>query len=329
MKKIIIDVYGADNDIEPVVSGVAKALKSGIDFFPVLVGESEKIAALLKAEGIEKESYEVIDTDKFISNSEPPTVIFGGRDDSSLALSYEKLKSDDDAIALLSPGNTGAILVGSICRLGLLKGLKFPALASALPCRGEGEPLVCLVDCGANIDPTADDLARFAKMGSVFAESYIGVEKPRVGLMSVGREKQKGNNLTKEAFEKIEALPINFIGNLEGSDLVSGYADVVVCDGFSGNLLLKCTEAAGRKALEVIEKSGLDLSEENLSKIRNAILKTFDFNSQGAATFLGPRKIVVKMHGCANTDTTVASIEQILRLDRANFCENMKKTMEL
>lgn len=329
MKKIVIDIYGADAGIEPVVSGAAKALKMGIDFFPVLVGKQEEIDSLMQKEGIGKEAYEVINTDKFISNSEPPTVIFGGRDDSSLALSYEKLKSDSEAIALLSPGNTGAILVGSICRLGLLKGLKFPALASALPCAGEGKPLVCLVDCGANIDPTADDLVRFSKMGSVFAQSYIGVENARVGLMSVGREKEKGNNLTKEAYAKIKELPINFIGNLEGSDLVSGYADVVVCDGFAGNLLLKCTEAAGKKALSVIEELGLDLGKENLSKIRNAIFKTFDFNSQGAATFLGPRKIVVKMHGCANIDTTVASIEQILRLDSASFCENMKKTMEI
>lgn len=329
MKKIVIDIYGADAGIEPVVLGVAKALKMGVGFFPVLVGEEKEIDALMQKEDIGKEAYEVINTDKFISNNEPPTVIFGGRDDSSLALSYGKLKNDDEAIALLSPGNTGAILVGSICRLGLLKGLKFPALASALPCNGEGKPLVCLVDCGANIDPTADDLARFSKMGSVFAESYIGVENARVGLMSVGREKEKGNNLTKEAYAKIKELPINFIGNLEGSDLVSGYADVIVCDGFSGNLLLKCTEAAGKKALSVIEELGLCLGEENLSKIRNAIFKTFDFNSQGAATFLGPKKIVVKMHGCANVDTTVASIEQILRLDGANFCENMKKTMEI
>lgn len=329
MKKIIVDIYGADAGIEPVVLGAAKAVKMGLDFFPVLVGEEKEIDSLMQKEGIGKEAYEVINTDKFISNSEPPTVIFGGRDDTSLALAYESLKKDDDAIALLSPGNTGAVLVGSICRLGLLKGLKFPALASALPCAGEGKPLVCLVDCGANIDPTADDLARFSKMGSVFAESYIGVKNARVGLMSVGREKEKGNNLTKEAFAKISELPINFIGNLEGSDLVSGYADVVVCDGFSGNLLLKCTEAAGRKALSVIEELGLDLGEESLSKIRNAIFKTFDFNSQGAATFLGPRKIVVKMHGCANIDTTVASIEQILRLDKADFCENMKKTMEI
>ena len=329
MKKIIIDVYGADAGIEPVVLGVAKALKKGIEFFPVLVGEEKEIKTLFESAEIGEACYEVINTDKFISNSEPPTVIFGGRDDSSLAMAYERLRKDDEAIALLSPGNTGAVLVGSICRLGLLKGLKFPALASALPCRGEGQPLVCLVDCGANIDPTADDLVRFAKMGNVFAESYIGVEKPRVGLMSVGREKQKGNALTKEAFSKIEELPINFIGNLEGSDMVSGYADVVVCDGFAGNLLLKCTEAAGRKALEVIEELGLDLGEENLSKIKNAIFKTFDFNAQGGATFLGPRKIVVKMHGCANEDTTVSSIEQIFRLDKANFCENMKRTMEI
>lgn len=325
MKKIVIDIYGADLGIEPVVLGAVRAMEQGVEFFPVFVGEKSRIAALLDNAGISPERYEIIDTDKFITNEDIPTCIFGGRDDSSMALAYERLKSDDECCALLSPGNTGALLVGSICRLGLFSGLKFPALASALPCGGEN--LVCLVDCGANIDCTASDLARFAKMGSVFSESYCGIENPRVGLMSVGREKQKGNALTREAFEKISRLDLNFVGNLEGSDLVSGYADVVVSDGFSGNLLLKSTEAAGKKALSIIEKLSSGVESEVIEKIKKAIFETFDFNSQGAATFLGPKKIVVKMHGCANEETTVSSIKQILRLENRGFSEAMQKAM--
>jgi len=227
-----------------------------------------------------------------------------------------------ECVAFLSAGNTGALLVGSICRLGLLPSLKFPSLCSALPCAGD--KLVTLVDCGALIDCTSNDLVSIAKMGNVFAKCYCGIENPRVGLMSVGREDAKGNALTQEAFAKIKELDLNFIGNLEGSDLVSGYADVVVTDGFSGNILLKNTEAVGRKVLEIVEDLAAD-SPQLLQKIKAEILNKFDFNSRGAATFLGTKKTVVKMHGCANEDTTLASIEQIIRLTRANFSEELSE----
>lgn len=325
MLKVIVDIYGADAGIEPVVKGVAKAIHKKLDFFPVMVGESKKITAIMEEAGINNDAYEIIDTDKFISQNDLPTSIFGGNDDSSMAMAYERLKKDNSCKALLSPGNTGALLVGSICRLGLLPGLKFPALASALPCGIEN--LVCLVDCGANIDCTASDLARFAKMGSVFSESYCGIERPRVGLMSVGKEEHKGNALTKEAYAKIKELPINFIGNIEGSDLVSGYADVVVADGFSGNIILKNAEAVGKRAAAIVEKLGSKANKELTELIKNEILATFDFNSQGAATFLGPVKTVVKMHGSANEDTTVSSIEQIMRLENASFSKAMATAM--
>ena len=325
MYKIVVDIYGADAGIEPVVKGVAKAIHLGVDFFPVLVGKKEDIVSVLSSCGIGEKEYEVIDTDKFITNNDPPTCIYGANDDSSMAMAYAKLKSDPECVAMLSAGNTGALLVGSICRLGLLPGLKFPALASALPCAGEN--LVCLVDCGANIDCTANDLVRFAKMGNVFSRSYCGIENPRVGLMSVGREPQKGNELTKQAFAKISELPINFVGNLEGSDLVSGYADVIVADGFSGNIILKNAEAVGKAAMEIVKKLIADENPEICDKLCNALFETFDFNSRGGATFLGPKKTVVKMHGCANVDTTLASIEQIIRLEKASFSAEMAKAM--
>ena len=137
--------------------------------------------------------------------------------------------------------------------------------------------------------------------------------------MSVGREKQKGTALTQQAYALISQLGLNFVGNVEGSDLVSDYADVIVTDGFSGNLLLKCAESVGKAAAKILEQYGAGIPE--IETCRQALLNTFDFNSQGAATFLGPKKTVVKMHGQANADTAVASIKQVLRLEKANFTQ--------
>lgn len=324
MEKIVVDIYGADAGEKVVISGIAKAIKKhGI--FPVLVGDSALIRNAMNDEGISETAYEIIHTTDYITNNEPATCIFGGRDESSVALGYKRLREDGECIAFLSAGNTGALLVGSICRLGLLPSIKFPSLCSAIPCAPHN--LLILVDCGAVIDCTSNDLVRFAKMGNVFAKCYCGMESPRVGLMSVGREDSKGNTLSLEAFSKIKELDINFVGNLEGSDMVSGYADVVVTDGFSGNMLLKNTEATGKKAIEIIEEFS-DEAPELIEKIKLKLLDKFDFNSRGAATFLGTKKTVVKMHGCANEDTTVASIEQILRLQKANFSKEMSGIFE-
>ncbi|MBR6564554.1 MAG: hypothetical protein IKK71_03870 [Clostridia bacterium] len=323
MKKIIVDTYGADSGAEVVICGIAKAIDK-YDFSPVFVGDREVIIEKMSSFGIAEDRYEIIHTTDFISNNEPATCIFGGRDESSIALAYKKLKEDGDAIALLSAGNTGALLVGSICRLGLLPSVKFPSLCSALPCAED--KLITLVDCGAVIDCTANDFVRFAKMGNVFSKCYCGIENPRVGIMSVGREDAKGTALTIEAFSKLKELDINFIGNLEGSDMVSGYADVIVTDGFSGNILLKNTEAVGMKALKIVERIA-DGNPDVLEKIKTALLESFDFNSRGAATFLGTKKIVVKMHGCATEATTVASIEQILKLYKADFSALMSKAL--
>ena len=324
MIKIVIDIYGADNGPEIVIDGAAKAIENhGI--FPVLVGDSALINKRMSAYGIEDGKYEVIHTTDYITNNEPATVIFGGRDESSLAKAYKKLKEDEDCIALLSAGNTGALLVGSICRLGLLPTIKSPLLCSALPCTNDN--LLILVDCGAVIDCTANDLVRFAKMGNVFSKCYCGIESPRVGLMSVGREDLKGSKLTLEAFQKLKELDMNFIGNIEGSDMVSGYADVVVTDGFLGNVLLKNTEAVGHKAIEIIESLCI-ADTEIVEKIKTALLLKFDFNSRGAATFLGTKKLVVKMHGSANENTTLASVEQILRLHKADFSKELEKALQ-
>lgn len=324
MCRIVVDIYGADAGPEIVVKGVAKALKQGISFFPILVGDPAVIKAGMA--DISPAHYEIIATDRFITNNDPPTCIFGGMDDSSMAMAYGRLKEDEQCRAMLSAGNTGALLVGSIFRLGLLPGLKFPALCSALP-YGDGK-LVCLVDCGANVECTSGDLVRFARMGNVLAKTYCGIENPRVGLMNVGREAQKGTTLTKETYEKLQALPLNFIGNLEGSDLLNGYADVIVTDGFCGNILLKNAEAVGKAALAIVERVAADADPALLEKLRESLIGAFDFNAQGGATFLGTKKTVVKMHGCADENTVVSSVLQILRLEAADFASAMACEMK-
>lgn len=319
MTKIVIDTMGADIEFTSIVAGVAQAMKNGHDFFPVLVGPAQETKEVLDREGIDPAQYELMDACKYIRNEDPPTCIFGDADGRTMAIAYDRLKSDPKCDAMMSAGNTGAMLVGSICRLGLLPGLKFPALASALPCSGKN--LLCLVDCGANVECTADDLTRFARMGHVFSSRYCGIEKPRIGLMSVGREPQKGTALTRQAFQQIDALGLNFVGNVEGSDFVSDYADVIVTDGFSGNLLLKCAEAVGKAAMQIAQIYGGGTPEAD--KIRQVLFETFDFNSRGAATFLGTKKTVVKMHGSANVDTVEASIAQVLRLENNTFSQAM------
>lgn len=325
MRKIVIDTMGADAGLPPVILGTAKALKQGVEFFPVLVGPAPEIKELLDVAGVDPQAYELVDARDAISNEDPPTCVFAGREESSLVKAYQRLKSDESCAAMISAGSTGALLVGSICRLGLLPGLKFPALGSALPCGPEH--LVCLVDCGANIECSANDLVRFAKMGEVFSRCHCGIENPRIGLMNVGREEGKGTALTREAYEKLKALEMNFVGNLEGSDLVSGYADVVVTDGFSGNILLKSTEAAGKLAMQIVAQAGAGEDPVLIERLQKAIFKKLEFNSQGAATFLGPRKTVVKMHGCANEDTTVAAILHALTLENANFIHSLAQSL--
>lgn len=324
MEKIVIDIYGADAGPAVILAGVAAAIER-YDITPVLVGDRALIDGAMAQAGIHPARYEVVHATDYITNDEPATVIFGGRDESSVALAYKRLREDDECVALLSAGNTGALLVGSICRLGLVTGIKSPALCSALPCAGD--TLLCLVDCGAVIDCTAADLVRFAKMGNVFSRACCGVESPRVGLMSVGREDAKGSALTLEAFAKLKEVEgITFVGNVEGSDMVSGYADVIVTDGFTGNVLLKNTEAVGRHALAVVEEVAAD-DPALAARLRTALLEKFDFNSRGAATFLGPKKPVLKMHGCATAETVVASVDQALRLQKAGFSAAIAKAL--
>ena len=317
MKKIIIDLMGADGGPQPLIEGARRTAETHPDFTFVLVGDSAEIPTEVSS----MSNIEVIESTDVILASEAPTVIFNGRDDASMTKALTALKDDPDTVGLLSAGNTGALLVGSSFRLGLIKGLKVPALASNL-LTGEGE-WFCLLDCGANVNCEAKDLARFALLGNAFAKAMYQNENPRVALLSVGRESGKGNALTQEAFPLLKELPINFLGNCEGYDALAGYAEVIVADGYAGNLLLKTIESAGKTAMSFVEKEMASATDETTKSCLRHIFeqqdRMFNLNIHGGAFFLGTKKPVIKMHGCAVADTVEACTNQLIRLVDGGF----------
>lgn len=327
MKKIIIDVCGSDFGPETILRGIKDSLDLLVDYRLVVVGDEDTVRATLGVDVISKHGIEIMHAEDVITNLDAPTAVFKGREKASMVMALNRLKADDDCVGMLCAGNTGALMVGSIFRLGLAKGLRQPALASDLPCFTDKH--VVLVDCGAGIDSKPDDLVGFALMGSACARALYGIDTPKVALLSVGREDGKGNTLTKEAFALLKQQPINFIGNIEGNDVFTGEADVVVCDGFVGNVVLKNAESVGRHAINMLDVP--DASPETqavLAKIKRQLFATFAYNDQGGAIFLGTQKSIVKMHGCATETTVRACIAQLIRMEDNNFAASTVSAVE-
>ena len=319
MKTVLVDIYGADIGPEPIIEGALSALTIDSELQLCFIGEESLIMGQVEKTGADKHRVRVIHTTDFVTNHEPPVCVFKGRDQSSLVLGLQELKNNPDAIGLISPGNTGALLVGSIFRLGLVSGLKSPALCSVMPCC-DGK-LLALLDCGANMDCTADDLVRYALMGDALMRSLGESDSPRIGLLSVGREDSKGNRLTLEAHGKLTQLPVNFVGNIEGLDVVSGDVEVIVADGFSGNILMKTIEAVGKSAISAAEDAMAQYGDTTgaLQAVKNRLSNAYDFNPRGGATFLGTEKPVIKMHGSATAFTPYSCIQQLLKMEKAQY----------
>lgn len=344
MKKIIVDMFGADGGPEIVVRGAARALAVQKEYDVVLVGSS-LIAQIVLNEEASRMNVDpseliprvsVIETNSFVTNRENPKNMVKDRNDSSMVLSLEALKTDPEIRAMVTAGSTGCALVGSCFHLGLEKGLLQPALASALPKMGGGYAL--LLDCGSNIDPKPKDLEQYAELGAELVRNSYGVEVPSVGLLNVGKEKGKGTALLQEAFEKIEAAAemkgYSFCGNIEGGDILSGKYDVVVCDGFTGNVILKGFESAGLISAYFADKTDSEKGTESAEYHRQIqdpynrepedpkasasqkIRRFFDYNSQAGGIFLGTKKRILKAHGAATEDTICSCILQAINLDR-------------
>ena len=329
MVKVVVDAFGADKGVGVVVEGAVKALDV-YDVNVVIVGDSAEIEAELAKYSYDKLRIEVVDAKEKVTNNESPTVAIRAKKESSLVRALEITKSDPLAAGMVSAGSTGAVLAGGIFKIGRIKGVLRPALCPLLPTFNGGR--VCIVDCGANMDCKPEYLAQFALMGSEYMRS-IGVENPRVALVSVGDEDKKGNELTHAAFSILKKLPINFVGNMEARYALSGNYDVLVTDGFVGNVLLKSVEGTAMGVMKMLKneikssfsaKIGALFMKKGLMNIKNSM----DYHAVGGAAFLGIEKVLVKGHGSSNAKSICAAIGQVEAMAKLGYVDNIKKIIE-
>lgn len=303
MKKILLDTYGADLGEEEIINGGIDSLIAIPELFIEFYGNKDLINFLLGSSGVDESRWSVVGSTDFITNHDNPMDIFRGRNESSMAMALNGIKNDEEALGLLSAGNTGALMVGSIARIGLKQGLSAPVLCSLIP-GPENNTWTALLDCGAHLTPSASDLVLFAKLGSEFYSSRFNNPSPRVGLLSVGSEKSKGNALTLEAHRLLSYSDLNFIGNVEGCDVQNGSCEVITTDGFSGNVLIKAIESAGMACAKMLGTKDPAL----YSKME----ANFNFTELGGAYFLGINRTVVKMHGAGNRRTVLSCVKQLI-----------------
>lgn len=313
--KVVIDAFGGDNAPLEIIEGAILALNKHKDLEIILCGKENEIKKIL---GKRTNRIEIVNADDVITNEDQPTEAIRHKKDSSLVKSYDILREREDVIGLVSAGSTGAVLAGAIMKIGRIKGISRPALAPILPTKKDSD--VIIIDSGANIDCKPINLLHFALMGSAYYSIIYKKEKPRVALLNNGTEEEKGNELAKETYPLLKTAPINFIGNKEGRDFMSGDVDVMVTDGFAGNALLKGTEGAVGAVLSILKHS---IKSHFMSKIGYLFMgKTFKeiknrvdiLSKHGGSPLLGCKKLIVKNHGSCKRNNILSSIEQTMVL---------------
>ena len=325
MIKILLDTLGIDKGFEEVVLAAVNAIKSNKNIELTLVGKEEDITNELAKYNYNVEQIKIINAPDEISCNDIPTKAIKEKTSSSLVVSLDKLKEGYDAV--ISGGSTGAVLTGGFLKIGRIKGISRPALCPMLPTLTGGK--VMLIDCGANVDCKPINLCHFALMANVYMKNIMNIEKPKIALLNIGTEENKGNELAKITYPMLKEMPINFIGNLEARDFLSGKVDVVVSDAFSGNVLLKGTEGA---VLMVMKKLKTEIKKSFLSKIGALFMKkTFktlksDLNieGQGGSILLGLKKILIKVHGSSTHISFENAIKQAIELKENEVLEKLE-----
>ena len=299
--KVIIALDAMGGDYAPVetVHGAVDAVAEHPEIKVLLVGKQDEIEKELQKYSYNKENIEVVNATEIIEMGEVPTKAIREKKDSSLVVAM-KLVHDGQADAVVSAGSTGAILVGGQLVVGRIKGIMRPALAPFLPSK-KGFSL--LIDCGANVDARPEHLVQFAQMGTVYFENVMGKKNPTVGIVNIGTEEEKGNQLVKETYPLLkECEGINFIGSVEAREIASGGADILVCEAFVGNVILKFFEGVALTFLGCIKEGLMSSLRTKLGALMvkpalKGLVKTFDVSSQGGAPLLGLKGLVVKAHG--------------------------------
>ncbi len=331
MTRIIIDAMGGDFAPVQQVQGCVNALRNDRDLYLILCGDEEQLKAELSKYSYDESRLEIIHTTETIGMEEVPTKAVKTKKDSSLVVAFKKLK-EGYADGLVSSGSTGAVLTAGVLLLGRLKGVSRPALCPIIPNhRGSG---TFLCDCGANLECKPINLAHFAIMATAYAQSAYGVENPRVGLLNNGTEDHKGLILQQEANELLKnADCVNYVGNVEGRDLMYGDVDVMVADGFTGNIAMKSVEGCGKAVKGILEKAYKKnlwtmlcalFSKGVIKEIKNGL----DYEGCGGATFLGLSKAVVKGHGNSKARGFEICIRQAANAVRGGMVEKIKSMID-
>ena len=334
--KIILDAMGGDNaPLAPVMGAIEANKLYGAQI--TLVGQGEKILEVLRSQGIETlpEGVEIMHADDVVDMHDDPAQAVRTRKNSSMMVGL-KMLAEDQGDGFISAGSTGALLSGATLIVKRVKGIRRAAMGPAMPNKAGGKTL--LLDCGANAECTPEFLLQFGLVGSLYAKKTLGLENPRVGLLNIGTEDTKGTPLQKEAYGLLQNAHnqgiINFIGNVEGRDVLLGGVDVVVCDGFSGNVLLKSIEGTAMFMGSLMKHK---IFKRNVFSVLGYLLckkgadevkKMMDYREIGGTQFLGIRKPVIKAHGSSDTLAFRNAVKQAMDAAKADFSEELEQMLK-
>lgn len=309
--RISVDAFGGDHAPEAIVEGAVAAAKEWSDVTLTLVGDEQRIQSLLTSCGAPKNVF-VRNAPEVIAADEEPVRAVRRKKDSSMVVAATMVR-EGEADAFISAGNTGALMASGLLVVGRLPGIERPALAPMIPTM-DGVGMLAL-DLGANMDATAEQLKQYAIMGSIYRRNVHGIAEPRVGLLNVGTEPGKGNEMTKAAYPLLEEAPIRFVGNVEARNVLNGVCDVLVCDGFAGNVMLKALEGTASAVFSALKT---EFTRSFMTKLAAAVLRPglrafrdkLDYKEHGAAPLLGLSGVVMKMHGSSDARAVKNAVRQ-------------------
>jgi len=329
--KVVVDAMGGDNAPEAPVKGAVEALGEVSNLNVILTGRTDDINRELGKYTYDKERISIVHADDVIGFDEPPVMAIRKKKNSSIVVGMNLVKHGD-ADAFVSAGSTGAILVGGQFVVGRIKGVERSPLAPLIP-TAKGPAL--LIDCGANVDARASHLVQFAKMGSIYMKYVAGVKNPRVAIVNIGAEEEKGNMLVKETYPLLkECTDINFTGSIEARDIPKGDADVIVCEAFVGNVILKLYEGLASTLIGKVKEGLMSTLRSKIGAllIKSALKKTlkqFDTSEQGGAPLLGLNGLVVKAHGSSGSLEIKQAIKQCLQFGEEKINEKIKENLTI
>ena len=329
MTRVALDAMGGDNAPGEIVKGAVDAVNEYTNIEVVLVGDSKEVEAELLKYQYDKERISVVHTTETISMDEPPVNAIRKKKDSSLVVAMNMVKKKE-ADAFVSAGSSGAILVGGQVIVGRIKGIERPPLAPLIP-TANGVSL--LIDSGANVDARSSHLVQFARMGSVYMEKIVGIKNPRVAIVNIGAEEEKGNALVKETFPLLKnCTDINFIGSIEARDIPSGAADVIVCEAFVGNVILKLYEGLAGTLISKIKDGMMSTLKSKIGAVMvkpalKGTLKSFSVEKYGGAPLLGLNGLVVKVHGNSKAIEVKNALNQCISFKNENINEIIKEKL--